>query len=213
MRIFIDTANVDQIQEMYNMGFLDGVTTNPSLVAKEGRDYHQVIREICTIVNGPISAEVIAMDYEGMIQEAQQLAAIHPNVVVKIPITEDGLRAIHHLHQRDIATNATLIFSANQALLAARAGASFVSPFIGRVDDIGNDGLVLLEEIISIFDQYMLDTEVIAASIRHPQHVVSCAKLGSHIATIPYPVLKQMVRHPLTDAGIEKFLNDWKQAF
>lgn len=213
MRIFIDTANVDQIQEMHGMGFLDGVTTNPSLVAREGRNYHQVIREICSIVNGPISAEVIAMDYEGMIQEAQQLAALHPNVVVKVPLTEDGLRAIHSLHQQDIATNATLIFSANQALLAARAGASFVSPFIGRVDDIGNDGLVLLEEIIAIFDQYMLDTEVIAASIRHPQHAVACAKLGSHIATIPYQVLKQMVRHPLTDAGIEKFLDDWNQAF
>ncbi len=213
MRIFIDSANIEEIKEINSMGFLAGVTTNPSLVAKEKRDYQEVIREICTIVDGPISAEVIAQDYNGMMREAEMLAAIHPNVVIKIAIMEDGLRVIHKLHSQGIRTNATLVFSANQALLAARAGASFVSPFLGRVDDNGNDGLVLLEDIMSIFNQYMLDTEVIAASIRHPMHVVQSAKIGSHIATIPYKIIKQMIKHPLTDAGIEKFLSDWQEAF
>ncbi len=211
MRIFIDSANIEEIREINIMGFLDGVTTNPSLVAKEKRNYRQVIQEICAIVNGPISAEVIGTDYESMVREAEELAKIHPNVVIKIPLTEDGLKAISTLRDMDISTNATLVFSANQALLAARAGASFVSPFIGRVDDIGNDGLFLLQDMLSIFDQYMIDTEVIAASIRHPMHVVEAAKMGSHIATIPYNIIKQMVKHPLTDAGIEKFLADWKQ--
>ncbi len=211
MRIFIDSANIEEIREINSMGFLDGVTTNPSLVAKEKRNYRQVIQEICAIVNGPISAEVIGTDYESMVREAEELAKIHPNVVIKIPLTEDGLKAISTLRDMDISTNATLVFSANQALLAARAGASFVSPFIGRVDDIGNDGLFLLQDMLSIFDQYMIDTEVIAASIRHPMHVVEAAKMGSHIATIPYNIIKQMVKHPLTDAGIEKFLADWKQ--
>ena len=211
MRIFIDSANIEEIREINSMGFLDGVTTNPSLVAKEKRNYRQVIQEICAIVNGPISAEVIGTDYESMVREAEELAKIHPNVVIKIPLTEDGLKAISTLRDMDISTNATLVFSANQALLAARAGASFVSPFIGRVDDIGNDGLFLLQDMLSIFDQYMIDTEVIAASIRHPMHVVEAAKMGSHIATIPYNIIKKMVKHPLTDAGIEKFLADWKQ--
>jgi len=211
LRIFIDSANIEEIREINSMGFLDGVTTNPSLVAKEKRNYRQVIQEICAIVNGPISAEVIGTDYESMVREAEELAKIHPNVVIKIPLTEDGLKAISTLRDMDISTNATLVFSANQALLAARAGASFVSPFIGRVDDIGNDGLFLLQDMLSIFDQYMIDTEVIAASIRHPMHVVEAAKMGSHIATIPYNIIKQMVKHPLTDAGIEKFLADWKQ--
>jgi len=213
LRIFIDSANIEEIKEINSMGFLAGVTTNPSLVAKEKRDYQEVITEICTIVDGPISAEVIAQDYNGMMREAEMLAAIHPNVVIKIAIMEDGLRVIHKLHSQGIRTNATLVFSANQALLAARAGASFISPFVGRVDDNGNDGLVLLEDIMSIFNQYMLDTEVIAASIRHPMHVVQSAKIGSHIATIPYKIIKQMIKHPLTDAGIEKFLSDWQQAF
>lgn len=213
MRIFIDSANIEEIKEINSMGFLAGVTTNPSLVAKEKRDYQEVIKEICAIVNGPISAEVIAQDYQGMLKEADALAAIHPNVVVKIALTEDGLRVISKLHEKGIKTNATLVFSASQALLAARAGASFVSPFLGRVDDNGNDGLILLEDIMVIFNQYMLDTEVIAASIRHPMHVVQSAKIGSHIATVPYNVIKQMIKHPMTDAGIEKFLNDWKQAF
>ena len=213
MRIFIDSANVEEIKELNSMGFLEGVTTNPSLVAKEKRDYKEVLQEICSIVNGPISAEVLALEYEGMITEAKELAAIHPNIVIKIPLTESGLKAIHTLHQEGIKTNATLIFSANQALLAARAGAAYVSPFLGRVDDIGNDGLILLEDIMDVFDQYLLATEVIAASIRHPMHVVQAARLGSHIATIPYKVIKQMIKHPLTEAGIEKFINDWKQAF
>ncbi|MGI5911331.1 MAG: fructose-6-phosphate aldolase [Syntrophomonadaceae bacterium] len=213
MRIFIDSANLNEIKEIHALGFLTGVTTNPSLVAKEKRDYKEVVKEICEIVDGPISAEVIGIDYNSMIKEGEELAAIHPNVVIKIPLTFDGLKAIHAFSQKGIATNATLVFSANQALLAARAGASYVSPFIGRIDDTGNDGMLVLNDIITIFDQYLLDTEVIAASIRHPMHVVESAKTGSHIATIPYSIIKQMVKHPLTDAGIEKFLHDWKQAF
>lgn len=213
MRIFIDTANIDEIVEINQMGFLSGVTTNPSLVAKEKREYAQVVKEICGIVDGPISAEVLALDYPSMVKEAKELAAIHPNVVVKIPMTEAGLQAIHTLNEAAINTNATLTFSPAQALLAARAGARYVSPFIGRVDDIANDGLTLLHDILVIFDQFALETEVIAASIRHPMHAVESAKIGSHIATIPYGVIKQMVRHPLTDAGIDKFLQDWKKAF
>lgn len=213
MRIFIDSANIDEVKEINEMGFLAGVTTNPTLVAKEKRDYREVIQEICGIVDGPISAEVISSEYEQMVREAEELAAIHPNVVVKIPLTEAGLKAISSLKQKGIPTNATLIFSANQALLAARAGAAYVSPFLGRVDDYGNDGLTLLNEILTIFDQYIFQTEVIAASIRHPMHVVQAALLGSHIATVPYNVIKQMVKHPLTDAGIEKFMADWKKAF
>ncbi len=213
MRIFIDSANIEEIREINRMGFVNGVTTNPSLVAKEKRDYKAVIREICGIVDGPISAEVLGMEYDSMMNEARELAAIHPNVVIKIPICEEGLRVIKALKDEGIKTNATLIFSPNQALLAARAGASYVSPFIGRIDDIGNNGMDLLADIITIFDQYLLDTEVIAASIRHPMHVVEAAKIGTHIATIPFKIIKQMIKHPLTDAGIEKFLNDWQQAF
>lgn len=213
MRIFIDSANIEEIKEIHTMGFLAGVTTNPSLVAKEKRDYQEVIREICSIVDGPVSAEVIAQDYAGMMREAELLAGIHANVVIKIALTEDGLRVIRKLNQKGIRTNATLIFSATQALLAARAGASYVSPFLGRVDDTGHDGLILLEDIVTIFNQFMLDTEVIAASIRHPVHVVQSAKIGSHIATVPYKIIKQMIKHPLTDAGIEIFLQDWQEAF
>lgn len=213
MRIFIDTANVEQIQEINEMGFLAGVTTNPTLVAREKKDYHQVITEICNIVDGPVSAEVIGMTYNDMIAEARVLAALHPNVVIKVPVTAEGFKAIHALKGMGIPTNATLVFSGNQALMAARAGAAYVSPFIGRVDDTGNNGLQLLDDIITIFDQYMLETEIIAASIRHPMHVVEAAKLGSHIATIPYQIIKQMIKHPLTDIGIERFLSDWKQAF
>jgi len=213
LRIFIDSANIDEVKEINEMGFLAGVTTNPSLVAKEKRDYREVIQEICKVVDGPISAEVISLEYEEMVREGEELAAIHPNVVIKIPLTEAGLKAISSLKKKGIPTNATLIFSANQALLAARAGAAYVSPFLGRVDDYGNDGLTLLSEILTIFDQYMFQTEVIAASIRHPMHVVQAALLGSHIATVPYQVIKQMVKHPLTDAGIEKFMADWKKAF
>ncbi len=213
MKIFIDTANIQEIQEINEMGFLSGVTTNPTLIAKEGRDYHQVIQEICAIVNGPISAEVISMDYHTMIKEGQELAALHPQVVIKVPLSEKGLKVVHTFSSLGIATNATLVFSAHQALLAARSGASFVSPFLGRVDDVGNSGLILLEDIMTVFDQYLLDTEVIAASIRHPLHVLECARRGAHIATIPYSVIKQMIKHPLTEAGIERFMNDWKQVF
>lgn len=213
MRIFIDSANIKEIKEINSLGILAGVTTNPTLVARERRDYHQVVREICTTVDGPVSAEVIAQDSPGMIQEGKELAGIHPNVVVKVPVTEEGLKAITSLRQLDIATNATLVFSAVQALLAARAGAAYVSPFLGRVDDCGNDGLILLDDIVTIFDQYLIETEVIAASIRNPMHVVEAAKLGSHIATVPYKIIKQLIKHPLTDAGIEKFMADWKQAF
>ncbi|MGI6433896.1 MAG: fructose-6-phosphate aldolase [Syntrophomonadaceae bacterium] len=213
MRIFIDSANIEEIREINALGFLEGVTTNPTLVAREGRNYHQVIREICGLVDGPVSAEAIAVDYHAIMEESRQLAGLHPNVVVKIPITENGLRAISTLAKEGIATNATLVFSCNQALLAARAGATYVSPFVGRIDDISYDGLAMLEDLIAILDQYMLDTEVIAASIRHPRHVAAAARLGIHIATVPYAVIKQMIKHPLTDAGIEKFLNDWKKAF
>ena len=213
MRIFIDSANIEEIKEINDMGFLDGVTTNPSLVAKEKKDYPTVVKQICSIVNGPISAEVLGLDLASMIREAHDLAAIHPNVVIKIPMTEVGLQAINILAGENIRTNATLIFSAAQALLAARAGASFVSPFLGRVDDNGNNGLILLEEIVSIFNQFELSAEVIAASIRHPIHFIESARIGSHIATVPYTIIKQMIKHPLTDAGIEKFMNDWKQAF
>lgn len=213
MQIFIDTANINQIKEINDMGILQGVTTNPTLIAKEGRDYHEVIQEICEIVDGPISAEVIALDYESMIREGRELSSIHPNVVIKVPLTETGLKAIHTFNTMGIATNATLVFSANQALLAARAGASFVSPFIGRIDDIGNSGMAVLQDIMEVFNQYSLPTQVIAASIRHPMHVVESAKRGSHIATIPYQVIKQMINHPLTDVGIERFIKDWKQVF
>lgn len=212
MRIFIDSANIRDIEEINDMGFIDGVTTNPSLVARENKDYPQLVKEICSIVNGPVSAEVLSQDHPGMMREAKELSAIHSNVVIKVPITEDGLKTMKKLADMNIKTNATLVFSANQALLAARAGASYVSPFIGRVDDTGNNGLVLLDDIMSVFDQYLLDTEVIAASIRHPMHVIESAKLGVHIATIPYNIIKQMIKHPLTDAGIEKFINDWKKS-
>ncbi len=213
MKIFIDSANINEIKEVNQMGFLAGVTTNPTLVAREKRDYREVIKEICAMVDGPISAEVIGLEYDSMIKEAQELAGIHRNVVIKIPVTEDGLRAIRYLRSIDINTNATLVFSAGQALLAARAGAAYVSPFIGRVDDNGNDGLSLLEDIVTIFDQYLIDTEIIAASIRHPMHVIDAARLGSHIATVPYQVIKQLIKHPMTDAGIKKFMDDWNQAF
>lgn len=213
LRIFIDSANIEEIKEISQLGFLDGVTTNPSLVAKEKKDYKEVIKEICSIVDGPISAEVLSLEHSAMLKEAQSLASIHPNVVIKVPICEEGLKTIKVLTDMQIRTNATLVFSAAQALLAARAGASYVSPFLGRLDDYGSDGLKLLNDIITIFDQYMLETEVIAASIRHPMHIIESAKIGSHIATVPYKIIKQMIKHPQTDLGIETFINDWKQAF
>lgn len=195
------------------MGLLAGVTTNPSLVAKTGGNYHQLIADICSLVKGPVNAEVLANDYQGMLNEAGALAAISPQVVIKIPLTEVGLQVIARLKTQGIPTNATLIFSPNQALLAARAGARYVSPFIGRLDDAGNDGLAVLEQILMIYDHYAIETEVIAASIRHPQHVAAAAVMGCHIATIPYAVIMQLLAHPLTTAGIQKFEQDWQQAF
>lgn len=210
MKLFLDTANIDEIREAYALGVICGVTTNPSLIAREGRNFAEVVGTIASIVDGPISAEAVSLDAPGMIAEAIELAAMHPNIVVKIPMTAEGLKATNALAQKGIRTNVTLVFSANQALLAARAGASYVSPFVGRLDDISLDGLELLYDIMEIFNRYQLSTEVIAASIRHPIHVITAAKTGVHIATIPYRVLMQMINHPLTDAGIKKFLEDWE---
>lgn len=212
MKLFIDSANVDEIREISQWGILSGVTTNPSLIAKEGRDLKQVITEITQLVDGPISAEVVGETAKEMIKEAEELIKIHPNVVIKIPMTEEGLKAVKDFSSRGIKTNVTLVFSATQALLAARAGATFVSPFLGRLDDIAYDGVQLVEEIAYIFKAHNISTEIIAASIRHNLHVANAAKAGSHIATIPYNILKQMVNHPLTDIGIEKFLVDWEKS-
>lgn len=209
MKLFIDTANIDEIREINEWGILSGVTTNPSLIAKEGRVFKDVIHEIVQIVDGPISAEVISLDAEGMVREARELAKIHKNIVIKIPITEEGLKAVHVLAAEGIKTNVTLIFSAAQALLAAKAGATYVSPFVGRLNDIAENGMSLISDIALIFDNYGLETEIIAASIRGPQDVVDAAKCGAHIATVPYKVLRQMVKHPLTDNGIQRFLADW----
>lgn len=211
MKLFIDTANVDEIRRVAKWGVLDGVTTNPSLIAKEGRDVKEVVQEICSIVDGPISAEVISLETDKMVEEAKELIKIHKNIVIKIPMCEEGLKAVSILHKEGIKTNVTLIFSAQQALLAAKAGASFVSPFMGRLDDIGNSGLTVIEDISQVFDFYGFDTEIIAASIRTPMHVLDCAKVGAHISTVPYKVLMQMLKHPLTDAGIEKFLEDYNK--
>lgn len=211
MKIFIDTANVEEIREAESWGILSGVTTNPSLIAKEGRNFKEVVEEITSIVDGPISAEVISLDHEGMISEAKELAKIHKNIVVKIPMTIEGLKAVNVLSKKNIKTNVTLIFSSAQALMAAKAGATFVSPFVGRLDDAGMDGMNLVEEIVRIFDNYGIDTEIIAASIRHPIHVIQAALAGAHIATIPFKVLEQLTKHPQTDLGIEKFLKDWEK--
>ena len=206
MKLFIDTANVDYIREANDLGVICGVTTNPSLIAKEGRDFKEVVTEITSIVDGPISAEVISMEAKGMVEEALELAKIHPNIVIKIPMCAEGLKATKILHAKGVKTNVTLIFSAVQALLAARAGATYVSPFLGRLDDIGQDGMILIEDIAEIFDLHGIDTEIIAASIRHPIHVLEAAKAGAHIATVPYNILMQMINHSLTKAGIERFL-------
>ena len=231
MKFFIDTANVEDIRKANDMGVICGVTTNPSLIAKEGRDFNEVIKEITTIVDGPISGEVKAttVDAEGMIKEGREIAAIHPNMVVKIPMTVEGLKAVKVLSAEGIKTNVTLIFTvlsaegiktnvtliftANQALLAARAGATYVSPFLGRLDDISTAGIDLIQDIVQIFDNYGLETEIIAASIRNPIHVTDCALAGAHIATVPYKVIEQMTKHPLTDAGIEKFQADYRAVF
>jgi len=210
MKLFIDTANVDEIREAYSLGVISGVTTNPSLIAREGRNFAEVIREIASIVDGPISAEAVSAEALGMVAEALELAAIHPNIVVKIPMTAEGLKAVKILSQKGVRTNVTLVFSANQALLAARAGGAYVSPFVGRLDDVGQDGMELVCEIMEILNNYQLQTEVIAASIRHPAHVTAAARAGAHIATIPYKVIMQMVGHPLTSTGIKKFLEDWE---
>lgn len=210
MKLFIDTANVNEIREIANWGVIDGVTTNPSLIAKEKRDFKEVVTEITGIVDGPISAEVVSLKHDEMVEEAKELAKIHKNIIIKVPMTEEGLIAVKELHAMGIKTNVTLVFTSTQALLAAKAGASYVSPFLGRLDDISTDGLNLIEEIMDIFDNYDYDTEVIAASVRHPMHVVECARLGCDIATVPYKVFKQMLHHPLTDSGIERFLKDWE---
>ena len=211
MKIFIDTANVNEIREANSMGLIDGVTTNPSLVSKEGKDFKKLIKEICAIVDGPISAEVISLDYKGMIKEAHDLAKIHKNIVVKVPLTKDGLQATRSLKEEGIRTNVTLCFSPNQALLAAKAGAYFVSPFVGRLDDISTSGMELIEQIVTIYQNYGFDTQVLVASVRHPLHVVESALIGADAATIPYAVLLQLIKHPLTDIGIERFLSDWKK--
>lgn len=210
MKIFIDTANVEHIREANDLGVICGVTTNPSLIAKEGRDFVQVVKEITDIVDGPISAEVISLQSDKMVAEALELAKIHKNIVIKIPMCAEGLKAVKQLTAKGIKTNVTLIFSAAQALLAARAGASYVSPFLGRLDDIGSDGMILISDIATIFGMHNIDTEIIAASIRNPIHVIEAAKAGCDIATIPHNVIMQMINHPLTTSGIEKFLKDWE---
>lgn len=215
MKLFIDTANVDDIRKANDMGVICGVTTNPSLIAKEGRDFKQVVAEIASIVDGPISGEVKATttDAEGMIAEGREIAKIHPNMVVKIPMTVEGLKACHALSKEGIKVNMTLIFTANQALLAARSGAAFVSPFLGRLDDISVRGVDLITEVVAIFKTHGIQTEIIAASIRNPMHVTDCAIAGADIATVPYKVIEQMTKHPLTDQGIEKFRKDYEAVF
>lgn len=211
MKIFIDTANLDQIREVDSWGILDGVTTNPSLVAKESGDFKTNIRKICEIVGGPVSVEAMSTSAGNIVKEAKELAKIHINVVIKIPMTEEGLKATSMLAKEGIKVNMTLVFSANQALLAAKAGAAYLSPFVGRLDDVGQDGMDLIAEILDILDNYDYATEVIVASVRHPIHVTQAARMGAHIATIPYDVLKKMFKHPLTDIGIERFQKDWEK--
>lgn len=215
MKFFIDTANLHEIREAHELGVLDGVTTNPSLMAKEGiQGKNNILAHyvaICNIVDGDVSAEVIATDYEGIIREGEELAELHPNIVVKVPMIKDGIRAIKYFSDRDIRTNCTLVFSAGQALLAAKAGASYVSPFIGRLDDASTDGLLLIEQIVDIYQNYAFDTEVLAASIRHTMHLVKCAELGADVVTCPLNVITGLLKHPLTDIGLEKFLADYKK--
>lgn len=211
MKIFIDSADLNEIRDAAAMGVIDGVTTNPSLVAKAGRPLETIVREICEVVDGPISAEVIATDYAGIVKEGKQLATIHPNVVVKVPLIAEGIRAVRTLSGEGIRTNVTLCFSAPQALLAAKAGATYISPFLGRIDDAGGDGLDLVAQIVTIYNNYAYETEVLAASIRHPVHLVRCAQIGADVATIPYNVILQLLKHPLTDLGLAKFLEDAKK--
>ena len=211
MKFFIDTANIDEIRDAASLGILDGVTTNPSLIAKEGRDFHTVLKEIVSIVNGPISAEVTSTEVEGMLDQAHTLAEIHPNIVIKLPLITEGLRACKRLTDKGIKTNVTLCFSASQALLAAKAGATYISPFIGRLDDISEDGMELIQTIRVIYDNYGFQTQILAASIRHPMHIVQAALAGADVATIPHKVIGQLVKHPLTDIGQAKFLADWEK--
>ena len=212
MKFFIDTANVDEIKEALSMGMVDGVTTNPSLIAREGRVFEEVIKEISEIVDGPISAEVISLEAAGMVKEARELANIHKNIVIKVPMTVDGLKATRQLTEENINTNVTLIFSPLQALMAAKAGATYVSPFVGRLDDLSQDGMLLVEQIVEIFSNYAYDTEIIVASIRNPLHVLDAALVGADISTIPFKVLSKLAAHPLTDKGISAFLADWDKA-
>ncbi len=210
MKIFIDTANVEEIKRANDMGVICGVTTNPSLIAREGRDFKEVVKEITEIVDGPISAEVISLDSKGMLEEAEDLVKIHKNIVIKLPMTEEGLKACKELTKKGVKTNVTLIFTPSQALLAARAGATFVSPFLGRLDDIGVDGISLIKEVATIFEIHNIKSEIIAASIRNPLHATEAAKAGAHIGTLPFGTIEKMLMHPLTDAGIERFLKDWE---
>lgn len=211
MKFFIDTANVEEIKKANELGVLDGVTTNPSLIAKEGKEPVPLLKTICGIVNGPVNAEVVGLTADQMVREAHTLSKIHKNIVVKIPMIEEGLKAVKKLSALGIRTNVTLVFSSPQALLAAKAGANFVSPFVGRLDDISHEGMGLVGEIVEIYDNYLLETEIIVASVRNPLHVVEAARMGAHIATIPYAVIRQLIRHPLTDVGLEKFLKDWEK--
>jgi transaldolase len=211
MKFFIDTANIEEIKKANDLGVLDGVTTNPTLVSKEGREFKELIKEICDIVDGPVNAEVVSTNAEGMVNEARELAKLAGNIVVKIPLIEEGLKAVKKLAGEGIKTNVTLCFSPTQALIAAKAGAAYISPFVGRLDDISNNGMDLVEQILIIYENYGFETEVIVASIRNPVHVVDAALMGADIATMPYTVIKQVIRHPLTDIGLEKFLADWKK--
>ncbi|HKZ46670.1 MAG TPA: fructose-6-phosphate aldolase [Thermodesulfobacteriota bacterium] len=211
MKFFIDTANITEIKKASEWGLVDGVTTNPSLVSKEGRDFKDLIKEICSIVDGPVNAEVISLNAEGMIKEARELSKIYKNIVVKMPMTLEGLKAVKTVSREGIKTNVTLVFSPTQALMAAKAGATYASPFVGRLDDISHNGMDLVSQILTIYENYDFATEVIVASVRHPLHVVDAALLGAHIATIPFKVIEQLSKHPLTDIGIERFLEDWKK--
>jgi transaldolase len=211
MKFFIDTANIDEIKKAHALGMVDGVTTNPSLIAKENRPFEELLREICELVDGPVNGEVVSLDAEGMVEEGRKLAAFHPSIVVKIPMTTEGLKAVKILNSENIRTNVTLIFSSMQALMAAKAGASYVSPFVGRLDDISQVGMELVSDMMNIYANYGYETEVIVASIRNPIHVVEAALIGADIATIPFKVIDQLAKHPLTDIGMEKFLADWEK--
>jgi len=211
MKFFIDTANINEIKEAAALGILDGVTTNPSLVSKEGKDFRKLLDEILAIVDGPVSAEVISTDYDGILKEAHDLAKIHKNIVVKVPLIKEGLKAVRLLSNENIKTNVTLCFSASQALLAAKAGATYISPFVGRLDDISQDGMELISQIVQIYKNYNYKTEVLVASIRHPLHLVEAALMGADVCTMPFSVIDKLFNHPLTDLGLEKFLSDWKK--